>query len=117
MNPVRLTLTLKLMEESGLLDRANLPGRSRPASEEDLLAVHTAEYLAAVRDEQPDLAFGLGSDDTSVFPGICSASRLLAGGSIDAAYRMIEEDCRHALQHQQHSSCHAHPGLGILCLR
>jgi acetoin utilization protein AcuC len=43
--------------------------------------------------EEPDLAFGLGSDDTPVFPGIYDASRLLAGASINAARRIIDEDC------------------------
>ena len=127
LNPVRLTLTLKLMEESGLLDEQTCRVEPRPASEEDLLAVHTAEYLAAVREEQPDLAFGLGSDDTPVFPGICSASRLLAGGSIDAAYRMIEEDCstfniggglHHAMPTQASGFCvFDDPALAICVLK
>jgi acetoin utilization protein AcuC len=64
-----------------------------PASEADLQRVHTVEYLAAVKLEKPDLAFGLGSDDTPVFPGIYEASRLLAGASIDAARRIVRENC------------------------
>ncbi len=43
--------------------------------------------------EEPDLAFGLGSDDTPVFPGIYNASQLLAGASISAARRIIGEGC------------------------
>ena len=39
--------------------------------------------------EEPDLAFGLGSDDTPVFEGIYESSRMLAGASIDAARRMM----------------------------
>ncbi len=94
LNPVRLVLAYKLMEESGLLDDGQAKAVSPCcASEEDLLRVHTLEYLASVKAEEPDLAFGLGSDDTPVFPGIYDASRLLAGGSIDAARLMLHEDC------------------------
>ena len=92
-NPARLMLTFKLMEESGLLDDATCRIEPSLASEADLLHVHTLDYLEAVKSEEPDLAFGLGSNDTPVFPGICNASRLLAGGSIDAARRMTAEDC------------------------
>jgi acetoin utilization protein AcuC len=81
------------MEESGLFDGQAETVCPCYATEEDLLRVHTPEYLASVRTEEPDLAFGLGSDDTPVFPGIYDASRLLAGGSIDAARRMLREDC------------------------
>jgi acetoin utilization protein AcuC len=86
-------LAYKLMEESGLFDGLAKTICPCYAAEEDLLRVHTPEYLASVEAEEPDLAFGLGSDDTPVFPGISDASRLLAGGSIDAARRMICEDC------------------------
>lgn len=93
LKPVRLMLTYKLMEESGLFDGQTETVCPCYASEEDLLRVHTPEYLEAVRSEEPDLAFGLGSNDTPVFKGIYDASRLLAGGSIDAARLIISEDC------------------------
>ena len=92
-NPARLMLTFSLMEESGLIDEKVCRLEPCPASEEDILRVHTPEYLAAVKLEEPDLAFGLGSDDTPVFAGICESSRMLAGASIDAARRIIAEDC------------------------
>ncbi|VVB64187.1 Histone deacetylase domain protein [uncultured archaeon] len=46
-----------------------------------------------MKTEEPDLAFGLGIDDNPVFKGMYSAARILAGGSIDAAKLMIEQDC------------------------
>ena len=93
LNPIRLALAYELIEESGLLDSQTMQIRPSPASEEDLHMVHTLEYIESVRLELPDLAFGLGSDDTPVFPGIFEASRIIAGGSIDAARRMLQEDC------------------------
>ena len=93
LNPIRLALSYKLIEESGLLDEKTELVRPDPAAEEELHLVHTLEYIEAVREEETDLAFGLGSDDTPVFPGIFDASRSMAGGSIAAAKRILEEDC------------------------
>jgi len=90
-NPARLMLTCRLMEELGLIDGQTCLVEPSLASEADLQRVHTTEYLAAVRMEEPDFAFGLGSDDTPVFPGIYDASRLLAGASITAARSIIDE--------------------------
>ncbi|HOV82118.1 MAG TPA: acetoin utilization protein AcuC [Methanothrix sp.] len=92
-NPARLMLAYKLMEESGLIDDRTCRAEAPPASEADLQRVHTLEYIAAVQAEEPELAYGLGSDDTPVFPGIYEASRLLAGSSIDAARRIAAEGC------------------------
>ncbi len=91
---VRLTLTYGLMEDYGLLDGEDVRIVEPPlASDEDLLSVHTPEYLEAVRSERPNVLFGLGTSDNPVFDGIYDASRLVAGGSIDAARRIVEEDC------------------------
>ena len=92
-NPARLMLAYKLMAEEGLIDGQTCNVGPEPAEVADLQRVHTLEYIASVKAEEPDLAFGLGSDDTPVFPGIYEASRLLAGSSIDAARRMVSEDC------------------------
>jgi len=92
-NPARLMLTFSLMQESGLIDEKVCRLEPCPAKEEDMLWVHTPEYLEAVQLEEPDLAFGLGSDDTPVFAGIYESSRMLAGASIDAARRIAAEDC------------------------
>lgn len=94
LKPIRLMLAYKLIEECGMLDSKLCRVEPNFATEADLLRVHTPEYLESVRAEQPDLAFGLGTDDTPVFKGIYGASRLLAGGSIDAARRIISEDCK-----------------------
>ena len=59
-----------------------------PATEEQLLRVHTADYLDAVRQAGADpsfTGFGLGTDDDPVFTGMYEASALIAGGSALAA--------------------------------
>ena len=75
-NPARLMLAYKLMEEEGLIDDLTCKVEPKPAGVADLQRVHTREYIASVQAEVQDLAFGLGSDDTPVFPGIYEASRL-----------------------------------------
>ncbi|MEO8889441.1 MAG: acetoin utilization protein AcuC [Jatrophihabitantaceae bacterium] len=99
MNPVRLELTIALARELGVLDRlAVLP--PAPADEQQLLTVHAADYLAAVRTagEQPDFSgFGLGTDDDPVFAGIYQASALIAGGSAIAARQVWGGHVQHAV--------------------
>jgi acetoin utilization protein AcuC len=94
LNPVRLMLTYRLIEEYGFLDGSDVKlVEPKLAKEIDLLLIHTPEYIEAVKLEEPDLAFGLGNDDNPVFKGMYDAARLLAGGSIEAARRIVEEDC------------------------
>ncbi len=99
MNPVRLELTIRLARALGVLDRVDLVPPIA-AGEADLLRVHTASYLDAVREASTDLnfsGFGLGTDDDPVFLGMYDASALIAGGSQLAAQRLWNGDCEHAV--------------------
>ncbi len=94
MQPGRLMLTHRLMEELGLLYRHDVEVLEPwYASEKDLMTVHRQDYIEAVKAEVANYAFGLGTDDTPVFPGIYDAARIMAGGSIEAAERLLHEDC------------------------
>jgi len=71
LNPIRMMLAFKLIEEFGLLDGLKtISLEPKPASESDLNRVHTLEYIESVKSEVPDLAFGFGTQDTPVFEGI-----------------------------------------------
>ena len=99
MNPIRLELTIKLARELGVLDRVEMlvPVIAAP---EDLLRVHSREYLDAVRAASSDPAFegfGLGTDDDPVFSGMYEASALIAGGSQLAARQLWSGACSHAV--------------------
>jgi len=67
-----------------------------PATEADLLRVHSQEYLDALWELSegrtvPDRKrFGFGSSDNPPFPGMWEASLLYAGGSLDCA-RLVSE--------------------------
>lgn len=91
-NPRRLELAVSLIEALGLVDddqaRVVAP---RTATEAELLAVHSPEYLGAVQrfsaggDTMDALRWGLGTDDTPIFPGMHEVTALVAGATIRAA--------------------------------
>jgi acetoin utilization protein AcuC len=91
-NPKRLELTVSLIEAMGLVggpDQVMVP--PRPATDAELLRVHSAEYVDAVKrlsvasDPSEGWKWGLGTDDTPVFPGMHEITSLVVGGSIRAA--------------------------------
>jgi acetoin utilization protein AcuC len=91
-NPKRLELAVSLIESLGLLDGGLAKTVApRPATDAELLAVHSPEYVAAVKrysaggDRSDAFAFGLGTDDTPVFAGMHEVTSLVTGGSIRAA--------------------------------
>jgi len=99
LNPLRLDLTMRLARELGVLDRVELVVPS-PAGEAELLRVHDAAYLAAVRRASSDptfTGFGLGTDDDPVFAGMYDASALIAGGSALAARQVASGVALHAV--------------------
>jgi acetoin utilization protein AcuC len=99
LNPIRLELTIRLARELGVLDALELLA-PRPADEAQLLSIHRADYLEAVRRASSDPTFsgyGLGTDDDPVFPGMFDASALVAGGSAIAARQVWDGASEHAV--------------------
>lgn len=94
LNPIRLDLTIRLARELGVLDQVTLVA-PQPATQAQLLTVHDAAYLDAVRRGTPDPRYGLGTPDDPVFPGMFEASALVAGGSARAARAL--DDVEHAV--------------------
>jgi acetoin utilization protein AcuC len=99
LNPVRLDLTIRLARELGLLDAVRVVPPV-PADESQLLTIHDADYLRAVRRASDDPTFegyGLGTTDDPVFPGMYDASALVAGGSALAAELVSDGNMQHAV--------------------
>ncbi len=99
LNPVRLDLTVRLARLLGVLDRLEVIA-PEPADEQQLLTVHDADYLAAVRTASGDpsyTGYGLGTEDDPVFAGMYDASALIAGGSAQAARQVWEGKVDHAV--------------------
>ena len=67
-----------------MLDRLELV--PPPPVDLDLLqTVHTADYIAAVRRGVPNPAYGLGTTDNPVFPGMHEISAAVAMATVEAA--------------------------------
>ncbi len=104
MAPLRLTLTMELAEELGLLDGpgVRVVGAPLPSDDRDLLAVHDRELVDAVRavSADPGLAtgaFGLGTPDVPAFAGMHDAARRVVGASADAARAVWRGEALHAV--------------------
>ncbi len=99
MTPIRLDLTVLLARSLGVLDRMDVV-EPQAADDAQLLTVHGAQYLAAVRaagTEPGYVGHGLGSADNPVFPGMFEAAALIAGGSRQAALQVWNGQAEHAV--------------------
>ncbi len=102
MDPVRLALTMRLVEAYEL-DRGPLEVvAAKPAGHSTLRLVHREDYIAAVRaasadPSAADTAYGLGTEDDPAFAGMHEASALIAGQSVGAAEAVWRGDALHAV--------------------
>ncbi|MGW7351903.1 acetoin utilization protein AcuC [Streptomyces sp. NPDC054784] len=103
MDPVRLALTMRLVEAYGL-DRA--PGlklaKAPSAGLSTLRLVHRQDYIDAVRRVSADPAaadgsYGLGTTDDPAFAGAHEASALIAGQSVGAAEAVWRGEVLHGV--------------------
>lgn len=93
LDPRRLTLTVDLMAAYGIPG----PGETiepRPASDQELLLVHSAGYIEAVVEASDwgtglHAGSGLGTEDNPIFPGMHRISALICGASIVALQEVL----------------------------
>lgn len=102
-DPLRLRLTVELIEACGLLDAVHYMVPPRYATIEELETVHSAAFIKALDDAgdgrlAPEDAqrFGLGTEDVPIFPRMLRAARLIAGGSLRAAELVMGGAVDHA---------------------
>jgi acetoin utilization protein AcuC len=93
LNPLRLVLTLELMESYGFLTPVVVIA-PKEASEKELLLVHSSGYIETVRhagdwasDFRPSM--GLGTEDNPVYPGMHEIAALTCGGSIQGIEEVL----------------------------
>jgi acetoin utilization protein AcuC len=103
MDPVRLELTMRLVEAFGL-DRAEglRVVRAQPAGQSTLRLVHRQDYLDVVRRVSADPlsadgSYGIGTEDDPAFAGMHEASALIAGQSVGAAESVWRGEALHAV--------------------
>lgn len=85
LNPLRLTLSVELMEALGLLTPEGVLA-PREATERELLLVHSIGYIEAVRQASDwafgfRMAMGLGTEDNPVYPGMHDVAALTCGAT------------------------------------
>jgi len=101
LDPVRLELTVALADALGVLARPGVRVEpAAPACDADLLRVHEARYLAAVKEAPSHPRFtgyGFDSPDNPVFPGMHEASALVAGATLRAAEAVWRGEYDHAV--------------------
>ncbi|MCQ6274414.1 acetoin utilization protein AcuC [Bacillus sp. V3B] len=102
-NPLRLKLTLDLLEKSHAIEtKSMIP--PRPATREELLLIHDPHYVDAVKlaghgqlSKELAESYGLGTEDTPIFPNMHEVSSLLVGGSLTAVDYVMSGKAKHAL--------------------
>jgi len=102
LRPQRVLLTWDLIEACGLLSAPTVRTLAcREATDDELLLVHTQEYLDATRragnGEPGSFArFGYGPGDNPIFPRMHEAGALVAGASLVAAEAVASGEVAHA---------------------
>ncbi|MDZ4702179.1 MAG: acetoin utilization protein AcuC [Rhodothermales bacterium] len=99
--PVRQEMLLDLFAAFGYPLECTAP---EPATDEDLLRVHSPDYLRAVASASvlawtPGMMrYGLDTPDVPIFPGMDEAGRMLVGGTLEAARIVADGKALRALQ-------------------
>ncbi|KOG86314.1 acetoin utilization protein AcuC, partial [Streptomyces varsoviensis] len=101
MDPVRLALTMRLIESYGLHREVDVVA-AKSAGDSTLRLVHRQDYVDAVRrvSAEPGAAdgtYGLGTVDDPAFAGMHEASALIAGQSVGAAEAVWRGEALHAV--------------------
>ncbi|GAA0332888.1 acetoin utilization protein AcuC [Bacillus carboniphilus] len=102
-NQFRLTLTIDLLKEIQALDTADIR-KPRKATDEEIAYIHTPSYIEAVKlasigqlEASRAEEFGLGTDDTPMFPNMHDASAFIVGGALSAVDAVMSGDYKHAI--------------------
>jgi len=92
----RLQLTMDLIAAYGLMPPSTEPWvEATPADEQDLLRVHSEEYLNVLKEANDGQAppmgwrYGLGSGDNPVFPGVYDWSLLVTGATVECGRQVV----------------------------
>lgn len=102
-NQLRLKLTLDLLQKMNAIHEGDIVS-PRMATDEELTLIHDPNYVNAVkkagRGELPEAVadnYGLGTEDTPIFPRMHEASALIVGGTLTAVDYVMEGKVLHAL--------------------
>lgn len=102
-NQKRLTLTVDLLKEVNALSLSDIVP-PRMATDEELLLVHDPNYIEMVKEASKENAdstkyesYGIGTEDTPIFPDMHEASAILVGGTLTAVDYVMGGKSFHAV--------------------
>ena len=102
-NQKRIVLTVDLLKSAGLLDQTDIIA-PRMATDAELLLAHDEKFINIVKKAgKGEIAnsvgemYGIGTEDTPIFPNMHEASAMLVGGTLTAVDEVMSGRARHAL--------------------
>ncbi|WP_067727509.1 acetoin utilization protein AcuC [Oceanobacillus damuensis] len=102
-NQKRILLTKELLESNDTLNINDLIS-PRMATDEELALFHDHDYIEAVKragrgklSEEQGYEYGLGTEDTPIFPNMHEASSYLVGGTLKAVDEVLSGKRDHVL--------------------
>jgi acetoin utilization protein AcuC len=102
-NQTRVKLTYDLLKSLNLLDESEIIP-PRIATDEELELVHDPKFIEAVKlagegklPKETGYSYGIGTEDTPIFPGMHEASALLVGATLSAVDHVMSGKSKHAL--------------------
>ncbi|MDF0726450.1 acetoin utilization protein AcuC [Cytobacillus sp. S13-E01] len=102
-NQIRVELTYDLLKKLNAIDDSQIIA-PRMATDEELELFHDPKYINAVKlagsgklQQDVGLNYGIGTEDTPIFPGMHEASALLVGATLTAVDYVLSGKGKHAL--------------------
>lgn len=102
-NQKRIVLTLDLLKKSDSISDKDII-IPRTATDEELLLVHDPKFIDIVKragrglvNEDIGSVYGIGTEDTPIFPNMHEASAMLVGGTLTAVDEVMEGRAKYAL--------------------
>ncbi|WP_399631591.1 acetoin utilization protein AcuC [Sporosarcina sp. SG10008] len=102
-NQKRILLTLDLLKKSGAIQDSDIIA-PRMATDEELLLAHDKKFIEIVKKagkgeltEDVGSIYGIGTEDTPIFPNMHEASAMLVGGTLTAVDEVMQGRSKYAL--------------------
>lgn len=102
-NQLRIELTYDLLNHLQALEKDQIIS-PRLATDEEIALFHDPQYIEAVKQagkgqfpKEKATQFGIGTEDTPIFPDMHEATALIVGGTLTAVDMVMEGKANHAL--------------------
>jgi len=102
-NQQRIKMTLDLLKNANAINDKQII-EPKMATDDEIAFIHDPAFIEAVKragegklDQKSALNYGLGTEDTPIFPNMHEASALIVGGTLLAAEKVMEGEVKHAL--------------------